>query len=674
MAASRRKAQKQPFLSPMISINNLSVQFTGQELFRGVTFNIGDADRIGLVGKNGAGKSTLLKILSGQQEPEAGTIVRAAGQSVGYLPQEMVPKGKGTIMEEALTAFGELNALEDEQRSLTQQVAERTDYESESYSVVLQRLGDVTDRLNLMGIGGRRENTEKVLLGLGFLHSDFCRPVAEFSGGWQMRVELAKQLLQRPDFLLLDEPTNHLDIVSIQWLETFLQGYPGAVVIVSHDRAFLDNITTRTIEITAGRIYDYRCSYSDYVVQMQERRASQMAQLTCQQRQVAQIEAFIERFRYKATKARQVQSRMKMLERMEAVKVDAVSSESIHFQFLPAPHSGKIVIEVKGLGKAYGGKPVFGNVDMLVTTGSKIAFVGKNGEGKSTLSKIIAGDIKDYTGLFRLGTGVQLGYYAQNQAAMLDGNKTVFQTIDDIAVGDIRPKICSILGQFLFSDDELDKRVCVLSGGEKARLALAKLLLTPSNLLVLDEPTNHLDMDSKDILKNALLQYTGTLIVVSHDRDFLQGLTDSLYEFRGGAVHEFKGDIFEFLEYRRMQDLKELCDAAPSRAQSGARGGDGTGAGTSAASVSQSKQNYMQGKERERELRKLRNAVAMIENEISALEAQIAVKDAQLANAVDATIQDPGFYKDYDDLKKRLEASMNAWESATIELETAENA
>ncbi len=655
----------------MISINNLSVQFTGQTLFRGVTFNIGDGDRIGLVGKNGAGKSTLLKILCGQQEPESGTIVRATGQAVEYLPQEMVPNGKGTIMEEALMAFSELNALEDEQQRLAQQVAERTDYGSQAYAKLLQQLNDITERLSVMGVGGRRESTEKILLGLGFLHSDFNRKVAEFSGGWQMRVELAKLLLRRPDFLLLDEPTNHLDIVSIQWLESFLQGYPGTVVLVSHDRTFLDNITTRTIEITGGRIYDYRCSYSDYVIRMQERRASQMAQLTSQQRQVAQIEAFIERFRYKATKAKQVQSRVKMLERMEEVRVDEVSTDSIHFQFLPAPHSGKIVVEAKDLGKAYDDMAVFSGVDMLVTSGSKIAFVGKNGEGKSTLAKIIVGDIRDYTGLFRLGTGVQLGYYAQNQAAMLDGGKTVLQTIDDIAVGDIRPKIRSILGQFLFVDDDLDKRVSVLSGGEKARLALAKLLLTPSNLLVLDEPTNHLDMDSKDVLKNALLQYAGTLIVVSHDRDFLQGLTNTLYEFRGGGVHEFKGDICEFLDYRKMQDLKELD--ATRKTQSGTGSLPLFGTAASPAPVSQSKLSYQQGKERERELRKLRNAVARIEEEICVLESQIAIRDTQLANAADATLHDPGFYKEYDALKKQLEDRMNAWERATISLESAEN-
>ncbi len=645
----------------MISINKLSVRFTGQELFSGVTFNIADNDRIGLVGKNGAGKSTLLKILSGTQEAEQGTIVRAADQTVGYLPQEMIPGTLGTIMEEALTAFDQLNALEDEQTRLSLEVAERTDYESDAYAKLLQRFNDVTEHLSLLGVGGRREQAEKILLGLGFKHSDFDRPVSEFSGGWQMRVELAKLLLRRPDFLLLDEPTNHLDIVSIQWLESFLQGYPGAVVLVSHDRTFLDNITRRTIEITAGRIYDYRCSYSDYVVQMQERRASQMAQLTNQQRQVAQIEAFIERFRYKATKAKQVQSRVKMLERMEEVRIDEVSTESIHFQFQPAPHSGKIVVEATGLGKAYGSHRVIDKVDMLLTSGSKVAFVGKNGEGKSTLAKIIVGDIKDYSGSYRLGAGVQLGYYAQNQAAMLDGDKTVFQTIDDIAVGDIRPKIRRILGQFLFDEDDLDKRVRVLSGGEKARLALAKLLLTPSNLLILDEPTNHLDMNSKDVLKNALLQYTGTLILVSHDRDFLQGLTDSLYEFREGEVHEFKGDIFEFLEYRKMEDFKALEASSKTTASTVA----------TPDRKSQNKQNYEQGKNRERELRKLQNAVAKIEEEIATLERSIEEKDMLLAVAAAVTVSDPNFYADYEALKKALENKMKEWEEAAWTLEEA---
>ncbi|MCR5589469.1 MAG: ABC-F family ATP-binding cassette domain-containing protein [Bacteroidales bacterium] len=635
----------------MISVNNLSVQFTGTDLFSGVTFNIGDRDRIGLVGMNGAGKSTLLKILCGWQEPESGTIMVASGQTVGYLPQEMVPDSIGTVLEEAMTAFSVIDDLEREQERLTAEIAERTDYESAEYTRLLERHNEVTEHLTLLG-ARRQEQAEKVLLGLGFKHTDFERPVAVFSGGWQMRVELAKLLLRHPDFLLLDEPTNHLDIVSIQWLENYLANYSGAVVLVSHDRTFLDNITKRTIEITAGRIYDYKCPYSEYVVQMQERRASQMAQLTNQQRQVAQIEAFIERFRYKATKAKQVQSRVKMLERMEKITVDEVSTESIHFQFPPAPHSGKIVVETKGLGKAYGDNQVFDGVDLLLTAGKKVAFVGRNGEGKSTMAKIIVGDINDYSGSFKLGAGVQLGYYAQNQAAMLNLDKTVFETIDDIAQGDIRPKIRNILGSFLFGDDDIDKKVKVLSGGEKARLALAKLLLTPSNLLILDEPTNHLDMNSKDILKNALLQYTGTLIVVSHDRDFLSGLTDELYEFRDGAVHEFKGDIMEFLDQAKdSNDLKDLKDSKDLK---------------DPKAPTASKQAYEQSKERERERRKLQNAVKLVEQEIEALEAEIAAKDEILATG---TAQTPVFYKEYQALKDQLEQKMTAWEEAVIAAE-----
>ena len=631
----------------MISVNNLSVQFTGTDLFSGVTFNIGDRDRIGLVGMNGAGKSTLLKILCGWQEPESGTIVIASGQTVGYLPQEMVPDSIGTVLEEAMTAFSAIDDLEHEQERLTAEIAERTDYESAEYTRLLERHNEVTEHLALLGGSRRQEQAEKVLLGLGFKHSDFDRPVAVFSGGWQMRVELAKLLLRHPDFLLLDEPTNHLDIVSIQWLENYLANYSGAVVLVSHDRTFLDNITKRTIEITAGRIYDYKCPYSEYVVQMQERRASQMAQLTNQQRQVAQIEAFIERFRYKATKAKQVQSRVKMLERMEKITVDEVSTESIHFQFPPAPHSGKIVVEAKGLGKAYGDNQVFDGVDLLLTSGKKVAFVGRNGEGKSTMAKIIVGDINDYTGTFKLGAGVQMGYYAQNQAAMLNLDKTVFETIDDIAQGDIRPKIRNILGSFLFGDDDIDKKVKVLSGGEKARLALAKLLLTPSNLLILDEPTNHLDMNSKDILKNALLQYTGTLIVVSHDRDFLSGLTDELYEFRDGEVHEFKGDIMEFVQNNAETPTPQIIQEAPKTA-------------------SASKQAYEQSKERERERRKLQNAVKQKEQEIEALEASIAERDAILATGA---VQSADFYKEYQSLKDQLEQKMTEWEEAVIAAE-----
>ena len=636
----------------MLAINNLSVQFTGTNLFENVTFNIADHDRIGLVGKNGAGKSTLLKILCGWQQPETGSLVIASGQTVGYLPQEMVPDSTRTVIDEAMTAFSHIDELTALQQQLTDEIASRTDYESADYTRLLNRHNEVTEQIAMLGGGSRQEQTEKVLLGLGFRHEDFQRLVAEFSGGWQMRVELAKLLLQRPDFLLLDEPTNHLDIVSIQWLENFLSGYPGAVVLVSHDRTFLDNITTRTIEITAGRIYDYKCSYSEYVIQMQERRASQMAQLTAQQRQVAQIEAFIERFRYKATKSKQVQSRIKMLDKMEMVKVDEVSTESIHFRFPPAPHSGKIVVEAQDLGKAYADLQVFNHVDLLLTSGKKVAFVGRNGEGKSTMAKIIVGEIRDYTGTFRLGAQVQVGYYAQNQAAMLNGEKTVFQTIDDIATGDIRPKIRNILGSFLFDSEDCEKKVKVLSGGEKARLALAKLLLTPSNLLVLDEPTNHLDMDSKDILKNALLQYTGTLIVVSHDRDFLQGLTEALYEFRDGGIHEFRGDIFEFLAAKEEQEKRLV--AAPQ---------------TAAAKASAGKMAYEQSKNRERELRKLRSAVEKIEKEIESIESEIAKKEAILATG---NSQDKDFYSSYQALKDTLDAKMEEWETATIAVDEFE--
>lgn len=642
----------------MISVNNLSVQFTGVDLFDGVTFNIGDRDRIGLVGKNGAGKSTLLKILCHRQEPETGTVVIASGQTVGYLPQEMIPDTVGTVIDETMTAFEQIDALEAEQQRLTTLVAERTDYESKDYERLISQLNEVTEHIALLGGSNRREMAEKILLGLGFKHSDFQRLVAEFSGGWQMRVELAKLLLKHPDFILLDEPTNHLDIESIQWLENYLSAYDGAVVLVSHDRTFLDNITKRTIEITAGRIYDYKVPYSEYVVQMQERRASQMASLTNQQRQVAQIEAFIERFRYKATKSKQVQSRIKMLERMEEISVDEVSTESIHFQFPPAPHSGKIVLEAQHLGKAYGDNQVFDGVDFLITKGSKLAFVGRNGEGKSTMAKIIVGELTDYSGTFKLGHQVQIGYYAQNQAAMLDGEKTVFQTIDDAAVGDIRPKIRNILGSFLFDNDDIDKKVKVLSGGEKARLALAKLLLTPCNLLVLDEPTNHLDMDSKDILKNALLQYTGTLIVVSHDRDFLQGLTDSMFEFRDGGVHEFKGDIFEFLEYRKMEHLKDLDKERKAESEK-----------RKTESEKQGKIDYLQSKERERELRKLRGNVEKIEQEIAQLEENIAAKEQLLASGSDAVAADANFYAEYQSLKDKLEHRMSDWEEATIALE-----
>ena len=641
----------------MISINNLSVQFTGTNLFDNVTFNINDRDRIGLVGKNGAGKSTLLKIIAGLQQPETGTIIVAKDQTIGYLPQEMIPNSNRTIIDEALTAFEQIDTLEAELQNLTNEIANRTDYDSKEYELLLNRHHEVNEHIIMLGGNNRREQTEKILLGLGFVHSDFARPITEFSGGWQMRVELAKILLKHPDFILLDEPTNHLDIESIQWLENFLSTYTGAVILVSHDRTFLDNITKRTIEITAGKIYDYKANYSEYVVLMEERRSSQMSALTNQQREIAQIQSFIERFRYKATKAKQVQSRIKMLEKMDKVSIDEVSTESIHFQFPPAPHSGKVVVEAEHLCKAYGNNVILNDLNFIIPKGSKTAFVGKNGEGKSTLAKIIIGEIDDYSGVFKLGHQVSIGYFAQNQAALLDGEKTVFDTIDQIAMGDIRPKIRNILGSFLFDEEAIDKKVKVLSGGEKARLALAKLLLTPCNLLILDEPTNHLDMNSKDILKNALLQYTGTLIVVSHDRDFLQGLTDSLYEFRNHAIKEFKGDIFEFLEYRKIENLKALEVEKKTVAEK------------ATATVSQNKLNYEQAKQRERELRKLRSNVEKIEKEIEQTENEIAKKDNILSADPQSIAADTNFYSDYEALKAKLDTLMEEWEKATNEVE-----
>lgn len=637
----------------MISVNNLSIQFTGTNLFDNVTFNINDRDRIGLVGKNGAGKSTLLKIIAGLQQPETGTIIVAKDQTIGYLPQEMIPNSSRTIIDEALTAFEQIDLLETELLNLTNEIASRTDYNSKEYEQLLNRHHDVNEHIIMLGGNNRQEQCEKILMGLGFTHSDFGRPITEFSSGWQMRVELAKILLKRPNFILLDEPTNHLDIESIQWLESFLSTYPGAVILVSHDRTFLDNITKRTIEITAGKIYDYKANYSEYVVLMEERRSSQLSALNNQQKEIAQIQNFIERFRYKATKAKQVQSRVKMLEKMDKISLDEVSTESIHFQFPPAPHSGKVVIETEHLYKAYGDKQILNDLNFIIPKGSKTAFVGKNGEGKSTLAKIIIGEINDYSGIFKLGHQVSIGYFAQNQAALLDGEKTVFDTIDQIAVGDIRPKIRNILGSFLFDEDDIEKKVKVLSGGEKARLALAKLLLTPCNLLVLDEPTNHLDMNSKDILKNALLQYTGTLIVVSHDRDFLQGLTDTLYEFKNHTIKEFKGDIFEFLEYLKIEDLQALETEKRAITEK------------NTPTISQNKLNYEQSKQRERELRKLRSIVEKIEIEIETTEREIAQKDEILASNPQSIANEPNFYTTYENLKNKLEQLMEEWEKAT---------
>lgn len=646
----------------MITINGLSVHFPGGYLFRDISFVVGNRDRIGLVGKNGAGKSTLMKVVAGKQEYESGSVVISAGQTIGYLPQEMVPSSQISVLEEALTAFDVLNRMEKTLEQLTIQIAESTDYESKEYENLLQTHSELSERIVMMGSNNRQVETEKILLGLGFLHSDFSRKMTEFSSGWQMRVELAKLLLQKPEVLLLDEPTNHLDIESIQWLENFLRSYYGAVILVSHDRTFLDNITTRTIEITAGKIYDYKTNYSEYVKLHAERMEQQQSRLNNQQKQIAQTEKFIERFRYKATKSKQVQSRIKLLEKMDKIEIDDIDTSSIHFRFPPAPHSGKVVLETELLNKNYGKKIVLKEVNILIEKGEKVAFVGKNGEGKSTLSKIIVGETESSGGVCRLGHAVSIGYFAQNQAALLDGEKTVFETIDEVAVGDVRTRIRNILGSFLFDENDIEKKVKVLSGGEKTRLALAKLLLEPVNLLVLDEPTNHLDMLSKDILKMALMQYDGTLIVVSHDRDFLQGLTDNIYEFSHHKVKQFKGDIFDFLQTKKIADLDDLNQKSQ---QNKAK---------SEVVVTQSKQDYLKNKERESGLRKIRNKITSCEQEIETLENKLKQMDDSLASSDFANqISDMNkFYTEYEEIKKQLSERMNEWEELQINLEEAE--
>lgn len=646
----------------MITINGLSVHFPGGYLFRDISFVVGNRDRIGLVGKNGAGKSTLMKVMAGKQEYESGSVVISAGQTIGYLPQEMVPSSQVSVLEEALTAFDVLNRMEKTLEQLSIKIAESTDYESKEYENLLQTHSELSERIVMMGSNNRQVETEKILLGLGFLHSDFSRKMTEFSSGWQMRVELAKLLLQKPEVLLLDEPTNHLDIESIQWLENFLRSYYGAVILVSHDRTFLDNITTRTIEITAGKIYDYKTNYSEYVKLHAERMEQQQSRLNNQQKQIAQTEKFIERFRYKATKSKQVQSRIKLLEKMDKIEIDDIDTSSIHFRFPPAPHSGKVVLETELLNKNYGEKTVLKEVDILIEKGEKVAFVGKNGEGKSTLSKIIVGEIESSGGVCRLGHAVSIGYFAQNQAALLDGEKTVFETIDEVAVGDVRTRIRNILGSFLFDENDIEKKVKVLSGGEKTRLALAKLLLEPVNLLVLDEPTNHLDMLSKDILKMALMQYDGTLIVVSHDRDFLQGLTDTIYEFSHHKVKQFKGDIFDFLQTKKITDLDDLNQKSQ---QNKAK---------SEVVVTQSKQDYLKNKERESGLRKIRNKITSCEQEIETLENKLKQMDDSLASSDFANqISDMNkFYTEYEEIKKQLSERMNEWEELQINLEEAE--
>lgn len=644
----------------MISIEGLSVAFGGNTLFDNITYVINKKDRIALVGKNGAGKSTMLKIIAGLQAPTSGNVNMPKDLTVGYLPQQMNLSDTRTVMEEAEQAFSHIFELQSRIERMNTELSERTDYESEYYQELIERVSNANEQLALIGASNYQAEIEKTLIGLGFTREDFGRDTSEFSGGWRMRIELAKLLLQRPDVLLLDEPTNHLDIESIQWLESFLSTRANAVVLVSHDRAFIDNVTTRTIEISLGRIYDYQVNYSRYVVLRQERLEQQMRAYENQQKQIQDTEAFIERFRYKATKSVQVQSRIKQLAKLERVEVDEVDTSRLNLKFPPAPRSGDYPIIAEGVGKNYGSHVVFSNATFTIKRGEKVAFVGKNGEGKSTLVKCIMGEIP-YTGTLKIGHNVKIGYFAQNQAILLDESITVFDTIDRVAVGDIRTKIRDILGAFMFGGEASDKKVKVLSGGEKTRLAMIRLLLEPVNLLILDEPTNHLDMRTKDVLKQAIRDFNGTVILVSHDREFLDGLVSKVYEFGGGQVREHLGGIYDFLESRKLASLRELEQRATvSKTE---KDGNISKDSASPAQSEDSKLSYGEQKEFARRLRKAEKAVADIESEIAGLEKRIAEVEEKLATPDGAA--DTSLYELHGQLKKQLDDVMWKWSEAS---------
>lgn len=642
----------------MISVENLTVQFGGFTLLDGISFVLNQNERVALTGKNGAGKSTLLKIMAGLQVPTNGTVSLPKGVTIGYLPQQMALNDTHTVREEASLAFAHLQQMEQELVVLHQAMAERTDYESEEYNAIIQRASDLQEHLQVTGVHNFEGKVEKTLFGLGFKRDDFERPTKEFSGGWRMRVELAKLLLQSPDVLLLDEPTNHLDIESIQWLENFLASSGSAVMLVSHDRAFLDTVTTRTIEIMLGEIHDYRVNYSSYVELRKERREQQLRAYENQQKQIKETEEFIERFRYKPTKSNQVQSRVKQLEKIERIEVDEVDNSRLNLKFPPAPRSGSYPVIMEGVTKRYGNHLVFQDVRLTIERGEKVAFVGKNGEGKSTLVKCIMNEI-DYGGKLELGHNVKIGYFAQNQAQLLDGDATVFDTIDQVAVGDIRTKIRDILGAFMFGGEASDKRVKVLSGGERSRLAMIRLLLEPVNLLILDEPTNHLDMASKEVLKKAINEFEGTAIVVSHDRDFLDGLVEKVYEFGNGKVIEHLGGIYDFLEKKKLDSLQDLERTTPGEKNKGNENED--------ASASAGKRSYHELKEYNRKLRKLEKEMEEAEKKIGGLEDKIAAMENTLATPEGAT--DMELLQTYLEVKAKLDRALNIWERLALELE-----
>ena len=648
----------------MVSIDQLSVEFSARPLFTDVSFVINPKERIALVGKNGAGKSTLLKIIAGMQQPTRGCVSLQRDVTVGYLPQVMVLSDERTVMEEAETAFAHIREMQERIERLNKELAERTDYDSEDYMELVERFTHENDRYQMMGGQNYRAELERTLQGLGFKREDFDRPTSEFSGGWRMRIELAKLLLQKPDLLLLDEPTNHLDIGSIQWLEQFIATKANAVMLVSHDRAFINNVTNRTIEITCGRINDYKVKYDQYMVLRAERREQQLRAYENQQKEIQETKDFIERFRYKPTKSNQVQSRMKALEKMVLIEVDEIDTSRLHLKFPPCLRSGDYPLICKEVGKSYGEHQVFSDVNLTIKRGEKVAFVGNNGEGKSTLVKCIMNEIP-FDGELKVGHNVQIGYFAQNQAQLLDGNITVFDTIDRVAKGEIRLKIRDLLGAFMFGGEASDKYVKVLSGGERSRLAMIKLLLEPVNFLILDEPTNHLDMQSKDVLKNAVKEFDGTVIVVSHDRDFLDGLVSRVYEFGGGKVREHIGGIYEFLRTKELENEgmtgvgndvnHRQAEATPAKTEE------------SVKAVSASALSYEEMKERNKRIKKAEKAVADCEARIEKLEGDIAAIEVRLATPEGAT--DMSLFTQHGDLKKQLDQVVEEWETASLALE-----
>ncbi|KAA3649983.1 MAG: ABC transporter ATP-binding protein [Bacteroidetes bacterium] len=644
----------------MVGVNNVSLFFADRALFNDINFIINKQDRIGLVGKNGAGKSTMLKALAKIQKIDSGTISTPTGLTMGYLPQDMDFVSGRTVWNETETSFSETLSIKNKIDVINHQLAVREDYESESYLKLLDDLSELNEKLILLGIDTMEAEIEKILLGLGFTNADFERQTDEFSGGWRMRIELAKILLQKSDLLLLDEPTNHLDIESIQWLEDFLKSYPGAVVLISHDRAFLDNLTNRTIEITLGRIYDYPAPYTKYLELRKERREQELAAYSNQQKQIKQTEEFIDRFRAKATKAVQVQSRIKQLNRLDRIEIEVEDTSAMRFSFPPAPHSGKVSLLAENVGKFYGDKEVFSNVNLSIERGEKVAFVGKNGEGKSTFSRLIIGE-KLTQGKIDLGFQVQIGYYAQNQAEILDKEKTVFQVIDDVARGDVRTKVRALLGSFLFSGEEVDKKVKVLSGGERARLALCKLMLEPINLLILDEPTNHLDIKSKDILKDALLRYDGTLIIISHDRDFLKGLTDKLYEFSNKNVKEHLGGIEAFLKKKSVEDFKEWEQEKKPKVEKQPHDKN--------ANINL----YQVKKDLKKEVRTIQNSLNTIEKKIANLEKELEVFNEKLKEPeAYSNPNNRDMIEKWQQTNDLLQQHMKKWESVAIELEESQ--